>query len=80
MDAERGNQQPVTNRIRCLAVFLPLLLLQACTEQAMYEAVKNRQKVLCQQQPRSEYQECMEQASESYDTYKKNREDAEAGK
>ena len=67
------------NRICCLAVFLPLLLLQACTERAMYEAVKNRQKVLCQQQPRSEYQECMEQASESYDTYRKNKEETETG-
>jgi hypothetical protein len=43
----------------------------------MYEAVKNRQKVQCESQPRSEYGPCMEQAGESYDSYRRDREELE---
>jgi hypothetical protein len=66
--------------MRYLAVLLPLVLLQACTNREVYEALQNRQKVLCQEQPKSEYGKCMQQADESYDAYKKNREAVEAGK
>lgn len=66
--------------MRYLTIFLPLVLLQACTNREVYDALQNRQKVLCQEQPKSEYEKCMQQADESYDTYKKNREAVETGK
>jgi len=66
--------------MRYLAIFLPLVLLQACTNREVYEALQNRQKVLCQEQPKSEYEKCMQQEDESYDTYEKNREAVETGK
>jgi hypothetical protein len=66
--------------MRYLAIFLPLVLLQACTDREVYEALQNRQKVLCQEQPKSAYEKCMQQTDESYDTYKKDREAVETGK
>jgi hypothetical protein len=59
---------------RYLVIALSLALLQACSNRQLYEAAQNRQKVLCQGVPRSEYQKCMEGTEESYDTYKQERE------
>jgi len=67
-------------KLHYLAIFLFPVLLQGCTNREVYEALQNRQKVLCQEQPESEYEKCMQQADESYDSYRKNREDAESGK
>jgi len=58
---------------RVLILILVPFLLNGCSDRQMYEAVKNRQKVLCESEPRSRYAECVEQASESYDTYKRER-------
>jgi hypothetical protein len=54
-----------------------VVLLHACSDRQVYDALQNRQKVLCQEAPRSEYQKCMDAANESYDTYKKERESVE---
>ena len=55
-------------------ILFSLALLPACSSRQMYDAMQNRQKVLCQEAPRSEYQKCMDEASQSYDTYKGERE------
>ena len=65
---------------RCFALVAVIWLLQACTEQGVYEAIQNREKVLCEQQPPSEYQECIARASKPYDTYKRDREEAKEKK
>jgi hypothetical protein len=72
--------RPMRGNLRYLAIFLSPVLLLGCTNREVYEALQNRQKVLCQEQPKSEYGKCMQEADESYDSYKKNREDAESGK
>jgi hypothetical protein len=66
-----------TSRVRPLVIVLSLVLLHACSDRQVYDALQNRQKVLCQEAPRSEYQKCMDEANESYDTYKKERESVE---
>jgi hypothetical protein len=60
-----------------LILILIPFLAGACSNRQMYDAVKNRQKVLCESVPRSEYSECMEQANESYDSYERDREEIE---
>jgi hypothetical protein len=68
------------NRTLCILVSLLLPLASACSNRQMYDAVKNRQKVLCESEPRSSYGECLEQADESYDTYARDREALEQGR
>jgi hypothetical protein len=63
--------------MRYLIILLCLTLAQACSNRQVYDAIQNRQKVLCQEVPRSEYQKCMEEADASYDTYKKERDKVE---
>jgi hypothetical protein len=60
-----------------VGIFLSLALLPACSNRQMYDAMQNRQKVLCQEAPRSEHQKCMDEASQSYDTYKRERENVD---
>ena len=57
-----------------------IALLQACSDRQVYDAIQNRQKVLCQEAPRSEYQKCMEDTNKSYTTYKQEREKVENSK
>jgi hypothetical protein len=63
--------------MRCFALVAAVWMLQACTQQSVYEAVQNREKVLCEQQPPSEYRDCMARASKPYATYKREKEEAE---
>jgi hypothetical protein len=63
--------------MRYLVIVLSLVPMQACSNRQMYEAIQNRQRVLCQEVPRSEYQKCMEEADESYRTYKQERDKVE---
>lgn len=66
--------------MRCFALVAVIWLLQACTEQGVYEAIQNREKVLCEQQPPSEYRECVARASKPYDAYKREKEEANGNK
>jgi hypothetical protein len=70
----------VSHNLAYVGIFLSLALLQACGSRQMYDAMQNRQKALCQEVPRSEYQKCMDEASQSYDTYKKERGNVEQAK
>ena len=64
-------------RIVFLSVMVAVAILAACSNRQVYEAIQNREKVKCQELPRSEYADCMKRASETYETYKKNRREVE---
>lgn len=50
-----------------------LLVLSACSQKGMYEALQRNQQIECSQLPPSQYQECMDNASESYEDYSRKR-------
>jgi len=56
---------------------IALSQLQACSSRQVYESAKMRNQVRCQQLPPSQYEECMQQADETYDDYKEKRESVE---
>lgn len=52
--------------------------LGACSNQQVYEAVQRNQRLECQKIPLPQQDECMEQNSESYEEYRRNREALDA--
>ncbi|MEM0954600.1 MAG: hypothetical protein AAGI24_10720 [Pseudomonadota bacterium] len=58
-----------------LYMLLPgLLLLAGCTQQAVYEAIQNSERLECQKEARTVlYLECMERFSLPYEDYKQQR-------
>jgi len=65
------------NNGQYLVVVLIVATLHACTSRQVYDGLQARQQVLCQEVPRSEYQKCMDEASQSYDAYKRERDELE---
>jgi len=63
------------NKKYCFTILLLLISLQACSSRQAYEAMQMRERNECLKVPESQYDECMERADESYDTYKQNREE-----
>lgn len=58
-----------------LIVMLSLLLVAGCSNRGWYEGMKNRERVLCNQVPASDYEDCMRQAEGNYNEYEKQREE-----
>lgn len=58
-----------------LAVLLLTLVLPACTNRQVYEAIQQNQQLECQKLPGDQYDKCMEELSESYDTYQRERDE-----
>jgi len=52
---------------------LALLLLQACTNRQVYEAVQQNRQLECQRYPDTRYEECMRQSETSYEDYEAER-------
>ena len=63
-------------RIPAVVMFSVFALL-GCTNRGIYEGVQTGNRLACQEQPPSQYDECMERNSVSYDEYERTR--AEAG-
>lgn len=49
--------------------------LTACSKQSWYTGAQSAKTSQCMKGPASEYEDCMQQSSESYDEYEKNRRD-----
>ena len=60
-----------------LVFFLSFIWLSGCTSQQLYRFGQDYQRDQCRNVPASEYQACLEQANESYDSYKRKRDEAE---
>ncbi len=54
---------------------LGLGLLQACSQQQVYDAVQQNRQLECQKLPDSQYEECMKQYSEPYKEYERERQE-----
>lgn len=52
---------------------LTLMALYSCSNAQIYEAIRQNRKVECQKGPESQYDECMQRLEESYESYKKKR-------
>lgn len=58
---------------RFAALAVVLWLLPACSNQQVYDAVQKNRQLECQKLPGSQYEECMEQYSEPYEHYERER-------
>jgi hypothetical protein len=54
---------------------LIFLALGACSNQQVYNAVQHNQQLECQKLPGIQYEECMRQVSEPYESYEREREE-----
>ena len=60
---------------RLLRAALLLPMLAACTNQQLYNGIQGHQKLECQKLPGSQYDECMKEVSEPYESYERDREE-----
>lgn len=51
-----------------------IITLSACSRQNWYQGAQSAKEAHCMKGPVSEYKNCMQQSSENYDEYSKNRE------
>jgi len=61
--------------IRILVIYICASLLVACTNQGVYNAVRESRRQECQTLPLSAYEECVKQYSEPYDEYERKRQE-----
>lgn len=53
-----------------------VLLTGACSNKVIYDSVQSSNRNACSKLPSSEYDDCMERASKSYDAYQTERREA----
>jgi len=58
-----------------VALVLCVLALPACSNRQVYDAIQKNRQLECQKLPGTQYDECMKQVSEPYDTYKRDRDE-----
>ena len=56
------------------SIILLAITLTACTKQAWYQGAQSAKEAHCMKEPVSEYDDCIQQSSENYEEYNKNRE------
>lgn len=57
------------------ALILISLTLSACSNQAIYNTLQQNQRNACLKEPPVLYEECMERASQSYQDYRRERDE-----
>jgi hypothetical protein len=57
-----------------ISIFILLMVLTSCSTQNWYAGAQSAQTAHCMKVPVSEYEDCINQSTESYDEYSKNRE------
>ena len=60
-----------------LAGLLLVVGLAGCTQRQVYDAVQQNRQLECQKLPQGQYEKCMEQYSEPYDAYTRERKELE---
>ena len=58
-----------------VALVLCVLALPACSNRQVYDAIQKNRQLECQKLPGTQYEECMQQFSEPYDEYKRQRDE-----
>jgi hypothetical protein len=62
--------------MKVIPLFLVLLALAGCSNKGVYEGIQTSNRNECFKLPPSQYDECMEDASKSYDEYERERKEA----
>jgi hypothetical protein len=60
---------------RLLRAALLLPMFAACANQQLYNGIQKNQQLECQKLPGSQYDECMKEVSEPYESYERDREE-----
>jgi len=64
----------LSGRIQAASALLVLCLgATACSNQQVYNAIQESQRVDCQQYPETRYEDCMEQLDKPYEDYEEER-------
>lgn len=61
--------------MRVLGIFAFVLGLPACTNQQIYDASRHNAQTKCQEMPQVQYEECMAEVTETYESYSRKREE-----
>lgn len=56
-------------------LFTAVITSSACSSRNAYEALKTRERILCNQVPPAEYEDCIKQSEGNYDDYRRQREE-----
>ena len=59
--------------MKAIPFFLVLFVLASCSNRGIYGGVQTSRQHECSTLPPSQYEECMENASKSYDEYERER-------
>jgi len=59
--------------MKYIIVIISLTLLHGCNSRQVYDSLHGNQKIRCQSLPPSQYSECMEQVSDSYEKHTRER-------
>lgn len=62
---------------RIVLAFSVSVLAYGCTARDLYRVGQDYQREQCQRGPLSEYERCMKQANESYETYRRKKKEVE---
>lgn len=60
-------------RITNLVVFFVAIIVSACSNKQMYEAIQYNHKIECQKLPDVDYQACINRHNSSYEEYTRKR-------
>jgi len=52
-----------------------VLLAAGCTNRSVYDSIRHNGQLECQRVPPADYQNCMHRYAESYESYKKSRDE-----
>lgn len=66
--------------MRAPGFFLFVLSLTACTNQQIYDASRHNAQTKCQEPPQVQYEKCMAEVTETYESYSRKREEVVGGK
>jgi len=56
------------------AFIIAAIFLASCTNRQIYESIQGSERLDCQKLPQGQYEKCMKDHDQSYDSYEKDRE------
>lgn len=62
--------------MKSIVIFAGLALLVSCSNHQIHGAVRAHEQMECQKLPQNQYEECMAEVSETYESYSRKREEA----
>ncbi len=75
MHIQRACRRGLPRRKGLATLLLCALALSGCSNRQVYDAIQQNRQLECQKLPGTQYEKCMEQLSEPYDAYKRDRDE-----